>query len=525
MRSGGALGRSHGRTGYTCSGVFVAAALVLAVNVAAPAQANVASRISYARGLIAFHQARWNEALTAFDRAVRADPNDARARYYRGLTWARLGDTPRAVEDLEAALQQDGSLPHATLDLGIAYLSLQRWGDAETALRRAWDRGEERRVAAFFLGVALFQQGRAEEALAYFREAQADPEVRPAAAYYAALIQIEQGQTQAARSLLESVTRELPGSEIALAAQEYLSRGEVGFVRRAGERPWSAYGALAFEYDTNVSLGPKDQPPSVATDVTEKSDGRTVLSAGARYALLDEGEWSASLGYDFSQSLHFDLRRFDLQGHRLGGRLAWHRNVLTAGLAAAYGFYALDYQSFFHEGWVAPYATWHLSEAAATQGFLRFRGRDFLRKPYDPGRDARNYAPGVRQFFTLGSPDRVLMLGYEFEIEDTVSGGPQGRTFDYEAHELRAETTWAVAAPLVFRAGYAFRSYSYQHRESGFGERKRSDDAHEFALLASYGLSPHWSIVGGYIGQLHDSNVRVFEYDRHIVSVGVQLAY
>lgn len=502
--------------------VLCAAAVLSAAAGMPPARANVASQVHYSRGLISFHQARWSEALAAFDQAVQADPRDARARYYRGLTHARLGDSRRAVEDIEAALREDPNLPHAQLDLGIAYLSLGEWAPAVAALERAYKTKEERWVAAFFLGLALYQQQRLDEALRYFEEAQADPEVRAAAAYYAGLIHTKREREDVARPLFETVVRELPGSEIAAASQRYLARGgRTG----TGQKPWWVYGRGAFEYDSNVSIGPKDNPPSVAQDITEKSDGRVVVGAGLRYTLWDDADWSAALGYDLSQSVHFDLRRFDLQGHKLSGELAVYRPAWSAGLGAGYAFYALDYQSFFHEGLVTPWLTWHATETAATQAFVAFRGRDFFRRPYDPGRDARNYGPGLRQYFSLGRPDRMLVLGYQYELEDTVSNGPQGRTFDYQGHELRIETSWTWAETWNLQAGYAFRNHSYDHRESGFGMRKRSDDAHEFALSARYPLGQAVALNAAYIGQIHDSNVKVFEYDRHILSVGVQVVY
>lgn len=496
--------------------------LLLSALASSPLRADVASQVHYSRGLISFHQAHWNDALVAFERAVQADPHDARARYYRGLTYARLGDSRRAVEDIETALRDDPKLPHAALDLGIAYLSLGEWARASAALERAYKAREEPWVAAFFLGLALYQQQRSDEALRYFEEAQADPEVRQVAAYYAGLIELKRGQEDVARPRFESVVRELPGSEIAAASQRYLAGGRLA---RGGQEPWGVYGRFALEYDSNVSLGPSDNPPSVARDITEKSDGRAVVGAGLRYSLWDRADWSAALGYELSQSVHFDLTRFDLQGHRLGGEFATYRHAWSAGLGAGYAFYALNYQTFFHEGLFTPWLTWHASEVAATQAFVAFRARDFFRRPYDPGRDARNYAPGVRQYVSLGRPDRLLIVGYQYEVEDTVSNGPRGRTFDYQGHEVRVEASWALGEVWNVQAGYTFRNRSYEHRESGFGVRKRNDDGQEFAVAARYPLGQAVALQAVYIGQMHDSNVKVFEYDRHILSLGVQAIY
>jgi tetratricopeptide (TPR) repeat protein len=486
------------------------------------ARADVVSQVAYARGLVAFHQAQWNEAIAAFDEALGADPQDARARYYRGLARARVGDTGGAVEDIEAALRLQPDLPHAWLDLGIAYLSAGRLADARTALERAVERGHERHVAEFFLGLVLYRLGERDRAATLLQQAQVDPEVRLPAAYYTGLIAVQQGAPERARSLLEGVAREVPNTEIGVAAARYLSGGEVS---EPQVRQWRLHGRVGFEYDTNVTLGPSSVTIATPRDITEQSDGRIVVAAGAQYRFLENSPFSLSASYDFSQSVHFDLTAFDLQGHRLALSVAGRRDPWSYGLSGGYNFFALNYQTFFHEGLATPWLTYHWSDSAATQAFVAFRGRDFLRRPYDPGRDARNYAPGVRQYLRLGATDRLLALGYQYEIEDTVSSGPQGRTFAYRGHVLDTELHWRIAERWLVNAGYAYRRYDYENVESGFGLRKRKDDGHQFALGVAYPLSDHVAWTFGYIGHRHDSNVSLFEYDRHIVSTALELVY
>lgn len=506
-------------------GSFGAIALLLCffLDVGA-ARANGDAQVAFARGLVAFHRAQWNDAIAAFDRALAADSKDARARYYRGLARARAGDTAGAIEDLEQALRDQPDLPHAWLDLGIAYLSAGRLQDSRVALERAVERGHERHVAEFFLGLVQYRLGEYGAASALFRQAQVDPEVRLPAAYYAALLSVRQGQPETARPLLEVVAREAAGTEIGQAAAEYLTGGGLR-PAPSGERPWSASGRLALEYDSNVTLGPSSVTVATPRDITEKADGRAVLAAALRYRFLDAVPFDLEGGYEVSQSVHFDLRRFDLQGHRLNLSLSSHSAPWAWGVGAGYNFFALDYQTFFHEGFVSPWAALEWSEGMSTQAFVNVRGRDFLRAPYDPGRDAWHYAPGLRQFFSLGASDRLLAVGYQYEIEDTVSGGPQGRTFAYKGHLFDAELSWRVVENLHLAGAYVYRRQDYDNRESGFGTRKRKDDAHQFALGVHYPLADHVAWTLGYIGERHDSNVAFFQYDRHIVSTGVQLVY
>src|SRR5262249_54939202 len=115
------------------------------------AQANVRSHTLYARGLIPFNNGQWDQAYQLFDHAVQADPSDALAVCYRGRTQARRGLWAFAIADLEQALKLDPSLPHAALDLGVAYFNAGEYAAAKVWLERAHAQGAERFTAALFL--------------------------------------------------------------------------------------------------------------------------------------------------------------------------------------------------------------------------------------------------------------------------------------------------------------------------------------------------------------------------------------
>src|SRR5262245_40592916 len=97
----------------------------------AAAGANGRSQALYARGLVALKVGPWATAHRRFNEAVQADPNDAVAVYYRGLTQARRGASAAAIQDLQQALKLNPSLPHAALDLGIAYFNAGQYDAAK----------------------------------------------------------------------------------------------------------------------------------------------------------------------------------------------------------------------------------------------------------------------------------------------------------------------------------------------------------------------------------------------------------
>src|SRR6185295_8749529 len=138
----------------------------------------------------------------------------------------------------------------------------------------------------------------------------------------------------------------------------------------------SVYGALAFEYDSNVNAAPSDSAYNGSG--SGEGDGATVVGAGGGYTLLDTDFGSLRATYDFSQSIHFQLSEFDLQGHRLRLEAASPAGWLSYGLAGTYDFYLLDYQSFYQEILGTPWVAVREGSAAATQLYYTARGRDFF---------------------------------------------------------------------------------------------------------------------------------------------------
>ncbi|HVZ21375.1 MAG TPA: tetratricopeptide repeat protein [Vicinamibacterales bacterium] len=68
---------------------------------------------SYNQGVIFFNSQKFADAKTAFEAAVKADPNMALAHYQLGMTALNLGQIPQAVESLQTYLKLDPNGPKA----------------------------------------------------------------------------------------------------------------------------------------------------------------------------------------------------------------------------------------------------------------------------------------------------------------------------------------------------------------------------------------------------------------------------
>jgi len=513
--------------------VAIVSALIATLSLR-PAWANVRSQALYARGLVAFDRGQWEQAYALFDRAVAADTLDAVALYYRGLTLARLKQYAAATRDIEHALQLNPALPHATLDLGIAYFDDGQYTQARTWLERAHQQGIERFTAAFFLGLTCYRTGDDPGAVKYLTEAEADPDLRPSAHYYAGLALFRQGKTEAARTAMQQVMREQPQSEIGKAAQ-----GAVGGAPAAGaaarQKPWSLYGEVGFQYDTNVVLAPSDAGVKVAEGITKQADGRAVIGLGGAYQLLNNAVGSLTAEYDFYQSIHFNLTQFDLQGHRLRFDALAPPGKWSYGLSAMYDFYALDYQSFFQEGLGTPWISLNESDTAATQVYYTLRARDFFREPYRPARNGINNAAGIRQYFnlgTLGPGDWLLDFGYQFDAETTLNNGLDARDFQNIGNQGDIDLHVPLYWLMHLQVAYLFRLEDYQYPNSrsgpGVGQPfgfRRHDNESQFGVALRRSLTENVSAEIAYLGVINDSNISDFQYDRGIVAGSVRVTF
>jgi tetratricopeptide (TPR) repeat protein len=513
----------------------VTACLLAGVLVLSPvvASANTRSQLLYARGLVPFQEKKWEAAYRLFEQAVRADPSDAVATYYRGLTAARLGLWNVALQDVQSAVRLQPDIPRAALDLGIIHFELGQYETAEKWFEEASRQPCCTRTGALFRGLTRYRLGDDAEALTFLRQAEDDPELGLTARYYSALALLRQGETEKARSILAGLQSDRPDSEVGRVAADYLSkvppRRGVEFTEKGPTaRRWSLRADAGFEYDSNVVLAPDDSTVKESRGISDESDGRFRVDLGGRYRVATGGPVSLLVGYDFSQSIHFNLTQYDLQGHQLRAEVTTPWRGVELGLTGGYEFYALDYRSYLQQGSGTPWVTFFEGERAATRLYYSLGGHDYLRAPFEPYLDSIHHAGGIRQLYSLAEGKGLLSAGYQLDYDDPVSS--DGSEFEYVGSQFEL----AYACPLRdwarLHAGYAFRLDDYQSENSRTGTdlapagtKRRHDNQHQLALHLERDLAAQWTVALYYIGVMNNSNIDAFEYGRHIV--GVNLGY
>jgi tetratricopeptide (TPR) repeat protein len=122
-------------------------------------------------GVVAQERGDFAEARRAFERAVAADPDNARARFHLGTLAFQLGDAARAIAELERAIALDDRDPLPRNNLGLAYQRVGELEEAERSFRAALERKPDYASALNNLGALLHATKRTDEAISTFERA------------------------------------------------------------------------------------------------------------------------------------------------------------------------------------------------------------------------------------------------------------------------------------------------------------------------------------------------------------------
>ncbi len=274
---------------------------LLWASVLGPSVASAADQmeIEYAKGVVAYGEGNYLEALSHLRRAVDFEPRHPEARFYLGLTFFRLGEFQYAINTLKWVLHLDPSARYVHHHLGAAYLQLRRFEEALAEFQLAEQHEATNSDTQFYLGYTYYQLKQYRQAPSYFQRAlELDPSLAGTAHYYQGLAFYAAERDRQARVSFERAVHTDPAAPLAGQAQRYLQAIER---RKHAPRLLRIQGNIGFEYDDNVVLEPNDD----VLEFGEQRDGRIVLSLAAKLMPGRQRDWQWGATYDLFQSMHF----------------------------------------------------------------------------------------------------------------------------------------------------------------------------------------------------------------------------
>ena len=347
-----------------------------------------------------------------FDESVAADPEDAHARYYRGVLASRQGDFATARDDLRRA--EEGGIIHRELHHEVGYVAY-RQGDYAAAvkqLRQGLNEEPGHNRSRYYIGRSLQRQGSYEAALAELKQVSDEGELGVAADYARADILATLHRYDEARDILQQILSDhgqSPYAERARRLNEKLA------ARRGIFTELEAQFSAGMVHDSNVALYSDDLP--LPTTLSDRADSRWQLGLQLKWMPLPTSSIPVSLGYHLFQSRHQTLSDYDLRSHAL--RADWKKELAQGewGMGYRYVKASLDNYDYVDSHQLTPYLMVPHGEQRLSFAKLEWSNNRYS-YPSMGGYDGNRFNLNYRHFWLQGDK-RYLAAGADLGSERT----------------------------------------------------------------------------------------------------------
>ncbi len=483
------------------------------------------------KGLLLYGNHRYGEAQRYLEEAYRAKPGDTFAGYYLGQSLLRLRRPAEAEARFREILQQHPTDARARMGLGMALYHQERYAEALANLTIAEQTIKDDPLLYDYAGLAAAARQSHDQASEKFLRAGAlDPDLAKDPHYQRGAALSAEGKMEQATAEFRSAVEAAPVTPAAEPTRPSLLSSIESPTKR-----WNANFAVSTQYDSNVVLLPNGVS-SPGAGISHKDDFVAVLTGSGEYRFLQSDTWTVGAGYGFYQNLHARLTEFNVQDHT--PTLYIQRRF---GLAQLRMQYLLDYVTvggdpYLLSNALQPTLTYPENERTFTQAFVRYQYKDFksfrdnqLGVPVNETRSGVNWMVGALQYLLLPDNRGHVRVGYTFDADRTgggdvtqaVPGQPTNADWSYTGHRLSSGVAYQPIAATTFQLAFDYyrQNYSNANSFSPTGTTIRNDNVYLLTGTVVRDLRSWLWLAFQYSYTRDQSNVAVFDYTRHIVSL------
>lgn len=473
------------------------------------------------KGLLLYNQQRYGEAERYLREAFNAKPGDSTAGYYLGLTSLRLHRYTAAEERFREVLRRHPDDARARMGLGMALYHQDRYPEASAELNVAERTLKDEPLLYYYAGLAAAAQQKHDQASEKFlRAGKMDPELANDPHYQRGVALQSKGQAQQATAEFRSAVE---GG--AVAAQPVRPTASTALPSKR----WSLNYGVSTQYDSNVVLLPGGG--TLPGNISHKDDFVAVLTGGGEYRFVQNDTWTVGAGGGLYTNFHARLSDFNVVD--VAPTLYVQRRL---GIAQLRLQYTLDYvtvggDSYLVSNALQPTLTFPESERTFTQAFMRYQRKDFKSFDLDPQginptRDANNWMLGAMQYWRFSDDRGHVRAGYTFDADQTGSdvalGNPAhtGADWSYTGHRFSTGVAYKPLAATTLQLAFDYYRQNYSNPNSFSPDLAvRKDNIYQLTGTAIRDLNSWLWLAFQYSYTRDQSNVAVFDYTRHIVSL------
>lgn len=477
------------------------------------------------KGIDLYKQEKYAEAIDVLVKAREQNPTSSAAAFFLGLAHKQQADYDKSVIHLRDAVTLTPRIKEALLEL-IEVLA--RLGDKKHIEEaKEWlDIAEEAAFypakVAFLKGMVLQKAGEDLKAIAFFEKAKSlDTSFRSSADFQIAICYMNARELKKAREQLRAVVASNPQSDLADFARRYQDFIEK---RIAYERPVHIIASFSGGYDSNVVLKPSDN--SVAPDITGEASAFTSPFARIDYSPDVKSPWIVNAAGSFSGYFYDNQLRktHDLMSTGLNALAGYNFGQYSLNATANYSYTMRrnpDWETLAHLFGFGPMVRMSWRNDHLFELFAGMFVKEFSDPPLVPEEDDdANVFNAYWNWMWAFSRNAFFTLRYDLSLENT-----DGSNLDNNGHHFSANVNFPlITDSLLLQCGINGLIQNYQNRHTVF-EKKRKDRRYQATAGLSWNFYKTFALLAHYNFTHVDSNIGIYEYDRHITTIGVEYRY
>jgi Tfp pilus assembly protein PilF len=467
----------------------------------------------YDDGVFAYEDGDYKAAETAFKKALDSDPKSPYANHYLGKTYIKMEQYKKAKAFMEAAWQGDPDLPDLAFDRAFLYYKMEQYTKAAGFFKAVLEEEPSRIMASFYCGVSLYRNRQYAQANPYLvAAAEKSPDLKVKAYYFSGLCHFYMGQEDRALERLSYVKTNTDSEVVRGNTGRWIQTIETGKKER---KPYKLQVRLAYEYDDNVPLEPRDQDDLYS----EEKDSLIFGYAAGEYNFVDQEAFILGAGISRFQTWHVELDEYDsseTSGNLYGRYMA---APFSFGLQVVPSIYQIDGEDYLFTTEVTPAVSYAVNQQWSLWLAYTYAGNDYRQSDYDD-RDGTSHEIFLDDVYTLKDDKGFFLGGIGYEDNSASED-------EYDWSRLTIRVGGSFNMPYEIRFGvmgtYAAKTYK---NEDPIEDKTREDTRYKITLSLAKELYYDWlEIATEFTYTKNDSNIGDYEYTRQIIGIGLSATF